>query len=227
MPNRSSTRRLPPEGVAETESALRHMIGLVSDPNTPPEGVTAIKSYTLTSAETAVSDLDEHRASRAQTTDARTNQRARNTESDEAVFGFLGSVRLNGGKTLYEEVLRELDGSPSDVLGQPDRDQVFSIETFIARLGARDLKLPEERFEQVKTPQAALRAAISTTDAAVERQARLAKASRASLKAARADYSRLIMALTLLLGEDAVYGLLLTFDRAPAKKAAAEETDEG
>ena len=221
MPNRSSTRRLPPEGVGETESALRHVVNLVGDPGTPPEAVAAIKSYALTSAETAINDLDAHRASRAQTTDARASQRARNTEADEAVVAFLGSVRINGGKALYEEVLRELDGSPSEVLGKPDRDQVFSVETFITRLAARELKLPEDRFEQVKTTQAALRAAISTTDAAVERQARLGKQSRASLKAARADYSRLIMALTLLLGEDAVYGLLLTFDRAAARRRRA------
>ncbi|MBK7758863.1 MAG: hypothetical protein IPI35_21200 [Deltaproteobacteria bacterium] len=55
----------------------------------------------------------------------------------------MGSVRINSGKTTLDEVLRELEAAPSDVLRQPDRDQVFSIERFITRLAARDLKLPQ------------------------------------------------------------------------------------
>lgn len=225
MDSRSSQRRLPPEGVAETESALRHMVGLVDDPNTPAVAVEAIKTHGLESANTALTDLDAHRGAVAETRDARAGQRTKNVNADEAVVGFLGSVRINSGKTTLDEVLRELEAAPSDVLRQPDRDQVFSIERFITRLAARDLKLPTERFEQVKETQAELRAAISTTDAAVEGQARLAKQSRASLRTARADYSKVIMALTLLLGEDAVYGLLLTFDREASKKAEADETE--
>ncbi|MBK7758658.1 MAG: hypothetical protein IPI35_20130 [Deltaproteobacteria bacterium] len=80
-------------------------------------------------------------------------------------------MRINSGKTTLDEVLRGWRPRLQDVLRQPDRDQVFSIERFITRLAARDLKLPTERFEQVKETQAALRAAISTTDAAVERRA--------------------------------------------------------
>ena len=224
MTLRKNRRRLIPKNRGEAKLAVQSAVGKIGV--APKEVSDKIEEFLGVIGPEYLSDVDAHLVTRANVNNARDDQHQKNDDADEAVTDFLTSAKLNGGDSLLDELLRELGTSGvSRLLSRPDREQVVSIGAFITRVEARGLKVPAERFELVKSTQSALQASIFVTDAAVEAQAAASAKVDASETKALASYRAMVTVLKHVVGEDAVYEHLLTFDTNPRKTTDAESTD--
>ena len=228
MSARKTKRRIIPRRRGEIQLAVQSALSKLTLSTVPKEVSDKIQEFLGVLGPEYLADVEAHQASRANVNSARDAQHDKNDEADEAVMDFLAAAKLNGGDALLAELLRELGGlAPSAVLRQTDREQLISIAAFITRVDARGLKVPGDRFALVKSTQEALQASVFTTDAAVEAQAAASAKVDASEAKVLAAYRAMVAVLKLVVGEEAVYEHLLTFEpTARAAEPAAEPRTE-
>lgn len=224
MTTRKTKRRIIPRRRGEIQLAVQSALSKIGLATVPKEVSDKIQEFLGVIGPEYLADVEAHRVCRANVNSARDDQHEKNDDADEAVMDLLTSARLNGGESLLDELLRELGTtSPSKLLERPDREQLVSIAAFITRVEARGLKVPGDRFALVKSTQDALQACVFATDAAVEAQAAASAKVDASEAKVLAAYRAMVAVLKLIVGEEAVYAHLLTFD--PAARPA-EPTDD-